>query len=401
MARLPTPGSDKGSWGDILNQFLRVSHNNDGTLKSSQVNAASGVLPGISHQTATVYEACDLKANANDLQGSFGFETTDTTITGASNGHLIADGVSVTAGQRIAVASSSNYGPETYNGIYTVTSTGSVSSKYLLTRTNDDLSDFFAVRILDGNDNTNATIYFYPLSLPVDLGSTQIATQTEAYGASVEGLESNAMGEAAHAESNGEANGAGSHAEGSSTANGTNSHAENAASAEGDYSHAEGGASATGDFSHAEGGSIAHMDYMHAEGIDSLHQFNRITCSQSTSGAQTKPFYNGTDNHIYTFLDGGFSALVTVRVVARRIGTNDTVSAWQAQCMVNGNGSSYSIVGDPSFAVIAQDTAASTWSVSDIEVDGDDQLSLNVSVSGVTSRVIAWEATVEVDQVRG
>lgn len=35
MARLPQPGSDTGVWGDILNDFLKVEHNVDGTLKPS------------------------------------------------------------------------------------------------------------------------------------------------------------------------------------------------------------------------------------------------------------------------------------------------------------------------------------------------------------------------------
>ncbi|MHB8681285.1 MAG: glycosyl hydrolase family 28-related protein [Acidimicrobiales bacterium] len=34
MARLPVPGGDDGTWGDILNDFLDVSHNSDGTLKT-------------------------------------------------------------------------------------------------------------------------------------------------------------------------------------------------------------------------------------------------------------------------------------------------------------------------------------------------------------------------------
>jgi hypothetical protein len=33
MARLPVPGSDSGSWGTILNDFLDVEHNTDGTLR--------------------------------------------------------------------------------------------------------------------------------------------------------------------------------------------------------------------------------------------------------------------------------------------------------------------------------------------------------------------------------
>ncbi len=33
MARLPTPGSDDGTWGDILNTFLKTEHNPDGSQK--------------------------------------------------------------------------------------------------------------------------------------------------------------------------------------------------------------------------------------------------------------------------------------------------------------------------------------------------------------------------------
>jgi hypothetical protein len=33
MARLPQPGGDDGTWGDLLNEFLNVEHNADGTLK--------------------------------------------------------------------------------------------------------------------------------------------------------------------------------------------------------------------------------------------------------------------------------------------------------------------------------------------------------------------------------
>lgn len=40
MARLPEPGEDKGTWGDILNAFLAVEHNDDGTLKDSGTLAA-------------------------------------------------------------------------------------------------------------------------------------------------------------------------------------------------------------------------------------------------------------------------------------------------------------------------------------------------------------------------
>lgn len=41
--RLPTPGGDDGTWGTILNGFLEVSHNADGTLATSAVTAAGGI----------------------------------------------------------------------------------------------------------------------------------------------------------------------------------------------------------------------------------------------------------------------------------------------------------------------------------------------------------------------
>ena len=44
MARLPNPGSDNGTWGDILNGFLDVSHNSDGTLQTAAVQQAGALI---------------------------------------------------------------------------------------------------------------------------------------------------------------------------------------------------------------------------------------------------------------------------------------------------------------------------------------------------------------------
>jgi hypothetical protein len=44
MSRLPIPGSDDGSWGTLLNDFLGVEHNNDGTLKAA-VKTINGLSP--------------------------------------------------------------------------------------------------------------------------------------------------------------------------------------------------------------------------------------------------------------------------------------------------------------------------------------------------------------------
>ncbi|MEJ0073620.1 MAG: hypothetical protein WDN27_06155, partial [Candidatus Saccharibacteria bacterium] len=41
--RLPTPGSDNGTWGDILNDYLGVSHNANGTLQTAALTQAGGI----------------------------------------------------------------------------------------------------------------------------------------------------------------------------------------------------------------------------------------------------------------------------------------------------------------------------------------------------------------------
>lgn len=40
MARLPQPGSDQGTWGIILNDFLSVSHNADGTIVDGSITTS-------------------------------------------------------------------------------------------------------------------------------------------------------------------------------------------------------------------------------------------------------------------------------------------------------------------------------------------------------------------------
>lgn len=41
MPRLPEPGGDVGQWGDVLNEYLQVSHNNDGSIKNAAVSTSS------------------------------------------------------------------------------------------------------------------------------------------------------------------------------------------------------------------------------------------------------------------------------------------------------------------------------------------------------------------------
>jgi hypothetical protein len=51
MARLPNPGSDSGTWGELLNDFLRTEHTSDGTLKIR----SDGTLDEFAHSDDTVH----------------------------------------------------------------------------------------------------------------------------------------------------------------------------------------------------------------------------------------------------------------------------------------------------------------------------------------------------------
>ena len=42
--RLPQIGSDDNTWGDVLNEFLQVSHNQDGTIKNTPLYVCKGFL---------------------------------------------------------------------------------------------------------------------------------------------------------------------------------------------------------------------------------------------------------------------------------------------------------------------------------------------------------------------
>lgn len=60
MARLPIPGKDAGTWGDILNEYLSQAHKSDGALKDNTVTAsaiAPNTVTANEIQNGTIQEA--------------------------------------------------------------------------------------------------------------------------------------------------------------------------------------------------------------------------------------------------------------------------------------------------------------------------------------------------------
>lgn len=71
MARLPIPGEDNQTWGDILNDFLRVEHNEDGTLKPGGSLLSKYTKPPTGIPEADLSSSVQAKLNGNspDLSG--------------------------------------------------------------------------------------------------------------------------------------------------------------------------------------------------------------------------------------------------------------------------------------------------------------------------------------------
>jgi len=69
-ARLPVPGSDDGIWGTVLNDFLLVSHNCDGTLQGSATCGGGALLA--SNSLSELQSAAVARTLAYDTNYDFG-----------------------------------------------------------------------------------------------------------------------------------------------------------------------------------------------------------------------------------------------------------------------------------------------------------------------------------------
>lgn len=86
MARLPIPGSDTDTWGDILNEFLVQAHNTDGTVKDT------GVVAAKADDTSVVHNSSDETIGGVKTFTSSPLVPTPTTGTQAANKTYV-DGV--------------------------------------------------------------------------------------------------------------------------------------------------------------------------------------------------------------------------------------------------------------------------------------------------------------------
>lgn len=98
MARLPQPGSDANTWGDILNEFLKVGHRVDGTHDIGlllQVPTSSGLslISNASQTNGISWQALNksdigLSNVTNDTQVKATDVDTDATLAANSDSKL-------------------------------------------------------------------------------------------------------------------------------------------------------------------------------------------------------------------------------------------------------------------------------------------------------------------------
>lgn len=111
MARLPQPGGDSGTWGAVLNDFLNVSHNSDGTVKAGAVSGAQ-VQDGSISETKL---SADVQTKLNSSSST-------------AHTHVIAD----TTGLQASLDTKISTGEKgVNNGVATLDGTGKVPASQL------------------------------------------------------------------------------------------------------------------------------------------------------------------------------------------------------------------------------------------------------------------------------
>jgi hypothetical protein len=110
VARLPDVNGDSGTWGEILNTFLTVSHNTDGTLLDGAVSTAGAEMvasKGVANGYASLDEnglvPTDQLPTASGVGDYIGLATDSSpTIPSNSYTNVIFDTVTVQTGSSLS-----------------------------------------------------------------------------------------------------------------------------------------------------------------------------------------------------------------------------------------------------------------------------------------------------------
>jgi hypothetical protein len=108
--RLPVPGEDNGQWGNLLNQFLSVEHNSDGTLKKAGditgavASAQQALAAALQDNTVNGVTVSGTAANGKVITASSNTTATWSTPSGGSSPYILAGSDAPVAIKSLATA---------------------------------------------------------------------------------------------------------------------------------------------------------------------------------------------------------------------------------------------------------------------------------------------------------
>jgi len=132
MTRLPEPGSDQGTWGTILNSFLAVEHNTDGTLKTTGSIGAKYTKPTTGIPETDLASAVQSKLNTVTAHSHVVADITATGVA-SSTTYLRGDGTwSTPAGGGGGTVTAANITDATAVGRNVLTATDATAARSVI-----------------------------------------------------------------------------------------------------------------------------------------------------------------------------------------------------------------------------------------------------------------------------
>lgn len=174
MARLPTPGSDSGSWGTILNDFLSTSIKADGLLKDASVTSNT-IAPGAITKTTVGLSNVDDTADTDKPISTATQTALNTKLTTASN--LSDLTTPATARTNLGLASAATMTPAQIAADSALTSAYAPITAKSLDRFGR-IGVFAGDSITTGTGATGASTSAYVAMVPKITGNALVSAQT-------------------------------------------------------------------------------------------------------------------------------------------------------------------------------------------------------------------------------